>query len=270
MRLSHRIRKTYSYGLIFEYRRSLFEICKWLITPKKTKFKQVRKTIKAAGIDYRTKTLKNKYSEKKIFIAKKYLKNLLLIPWIEFIGITGSVSANNAKFLDDIDIFIITSKNTLWFVRPIVLLYLEIIGRRRRWKTLPQKQKNLFCTNLWLDVNNLSVPLNQRNLYTAHEVLQVKPLFDKTDVFYQFLKENRWSRKYLANAYSVTLKKTNSRDKTNKNSNPIYFLLNLFFFFLQSLIMLPHRKNEKISLGSAYFHNPDFSRKVLKKHYNKY
>ena len=270
MNLLQRIKKTYSYGLIFGYKRSLSEISKWLITPKRVVKSTLKKAIKTSHLQYKKRNKANYHSTNKIRLAKKYLKPVSLLPGLELIGLTGSVSANNAKLSDDIDLVIITSPNTLWVLRPFILLYLQIIGKRRRWSTLKKSQKDLFCTNLWLDIDNLAVPKKQRNLYTAHEVLQVLPLYDRGGVFNLFLTKNRWVKKYLANAYFLIKKQHRSYSLKKKYKKYYLYPFNLLLFLIQKSLMSGHYKGETVEIGKAYFHDQRFSAKVLKKHYNNF
>lgn len=269
MNLLNRIKKTYSYGLIFGYKRSLPEIIKWLISPKRVRGHQIKEVITANKLNFKVKIKKNKHAHFKKNLSKKYLRFLSHLPTIEFIGLTGSVSANNAKSYDDIDLLIICSPNTLWLTRPIVLLYLEIIQKRRKWKTPKNRQKDLFCTNLWLDSNNLSIPNEQRNLYTAHEALQVYPLFDQNSIFRKFLLKNKWVKRFLNNAYRLTLKRQKNSNKSTQKNNYYLYPLNYLSFVIQYFFMLGHHKGEIVEIGRAYFHDQSFSGMVLKKHYNK-
>ena len=56
-----------------------------------------------------------------------------------------------------------------------------------------------ICLNLWLDETALSLPRNQRNLYTAHEVVQVKPILDRDYTYLKFIIANLWLKNYLPN-----------------------------------------------------------------------
>ncbi|OGD83519.1 hypothetical protein A2572_03960 [Candidatus Collierbacteria bacterium RIFOXYD1_FULL_40_9] len=260
-----RVNKTYAYGKIFNYKRSLEEIYFWLIGDKRISQKTFFKKISSKNKNFLPKSKTNKNSLKKIELAKKELSWVLKFPLICFIGITGSVSANNAKKNDDIDIFIITTPHSLWLARPIFLLYLEIRGLRRKRSTPYSKQSDLICTNLWMDVLNLSVQKKDRNLYTAHEVLLVLPIVNKNDTYQKFLVSNSWVKKYLANAYSIISSKKRFKE-TNSN---FWFLLspfNLFMYLVQRILMFPVSKGERVSYFQAFFHDQNYSKKVLSEH----
>lgn len=200
--------------------------------------------------------LKNTRQKEKITL--KLIKYARFIPNIRLIALTGSVAVNNSKKDDDLDLLIITSPHTLWFTRVLLLLLLSFKFKRRHPGDNASQIKNTFCPNLWLDTLSLSVPKNRRNIYTAHEVLQVKPLFDRGHTHKLFLKSNRWASHFLANAY---LKLSKGKAKKENQTVLTFFIapLNFVLFLLQYLYMLPKKTSEAVSLHAAYFHKTDFS-----------
>jgi predicted nucleotidyltransferase len=111
---------------------------------------------------------RNKTSRQKTFFARKITQSLTKIPFIQFIGLTGAIAANNAKPNDDIDLLIVTRSNTLWFSRLIVNLYLNLKNLRR--KPNSSLIKNKLCLNLWLDQQALKLPQSHQNIYSAFEL----------------------------------------------------------------------------------------------------
>lgn len=198
---------------------------------------------------------REKYSLLKWGIAYRYATKLAKISFIQAIFVTGSLAMNNCKKSDDIDFMIVTSPNTLWLTRFVVML---LFARNRRFpgqKIAPDK----ICTNLWVDTNNLNI--KDKNLYHAHEILQAKCIFDRGGVQYQFLKQNSWVKEYLLNAYKFQIK--NSKTQINSKLQVlnlgfmIYLvisILNFGFFVLQYLYMKPKMTTERVGLGYAFFH----------------
>ena len=152
-----------------------------------------------------------------------------------------------------------TEPNTLWFTRPLFLFFLSLFfNRRHPGDNSSIKIKNAFCPNLWLDMFSLTVPKKRQNIYTAHEVLQVRPLFDRGGTYQNFIRSNRWTSHYLANAYH----KLSDKKYPKKKSNPLFFIiapLNYLLFILQYFYMLPKKTTEVVSLHAAYFHKNDLS-----------
>ncbi len=265
MSLAKKVKKTVLYGQIFNYHRSLEELHYWLISAKKHSFVSVKKAVISLGINTKkdVKSQKrNATSLSKVALARQKLSFLRFIPTLYFVGLTGSVSASNAKKGDDIDVLIVTSQNSLWLVRPVVLLCLQYLGIRRKRTTQINDQKNLICTNLWLTNTSLGIPKYKQSLYTAHEILQILPLIDKSNLSRVLLKKNQWVKKYLYRAYTKKLHKL-PKSVSSVKSNLILAPFNLFAFLVQYLFMLPLSKGESISLSFAYFHNKSYAKSVL-------
>lgn len=185
-------------------------------------------TIKEAKLWAIRKT-REKYSQEKFNQATEIIPLLKFIPTIEAIFLTGSVAANNAKKNADVDLLIITATNTAWLTRTVVFCFLKII----------RKLKNPVCPNIFLDLNHLEI--KNKNLYTAHEVLQAKCLYEKNKTSIKWLDANKWVKEYL----------------------PIPF--ELLAFVVQYFYQRPKQSNEKVGWGYMFFHPNDLSAKVLKK-----
>ncbi len=206
-----------------------------------------------------------KYSIPKWNYVHKIANKLIAIPTIQSIFVTGSLSMNNARKNDDIDLMIITTPNSLWLTRLLVVILLKSSNLRRS-PGLPEHSStrvaNKICDNLYLDSYNLKIKQSHNkyhNLYLAHEILQAKPIYEREDIHRQFLRANSWVQRYLPNAYNSQL----SDLKPHKNSksqiqNPIsrfmFSILNLFLFTAQYIYMYPKKTSEQIGLNHAFFH----------------
>lgn len=209
-----------------------------------------------------------KVSAIKIEKARRIAHFLSYFPTITLVAVTGSLAVDNARVDDDLDFFIITSADILWLTRPLVILFLKALGLRRP-TSLPEHHSSIVadkvCDNLWLDETALALPENKRNLYTAHEVLQAKPLFDRGNTYAKFILANQWASKYLANAYQIAMDKASAeQDKKPRRRTPriptfIIRALNLLAFRLQYHYMKPKITRETITLHSAYFHPNDYA-----------
>ncbi len=144
--------------------------------------------------------MRKRISVKKVVIAKRAAKILSFIPTIKMVAVTGALAMENANEEADIDLMIITSKDTLWTTRLFTLLLLDILGIPRR-KYGDRNQKNKLCLNIWLDENNLA--WRKRNMFTAHEIAQIKPLVNKEETYEKFISKNKWITDYWPNAVKV-------------------------------------------------------------------
>lgn len=253
------VEKTITYSAYFYFPLSPQEIYFWLISSQPVPLSSIKKYLPVLSkIDTKTRKTLLKNSKEKEKKALQFVKIARKLPWIRLIALTGSVAINNSKTDDDLDLLIITSAHTLWLVRPLILILLSTQFSRRHPNDDSSNTSDAFCPNLWLDTLSLSVPTNRRNIYTAHEVLQIKPLYNKKHAYQNFLSSNSWVGDYLANAYQIL---SNGKSYKDKPSISTFFLipLNYLMYFLQYIYMLPKKTIEAVSYHSAYFHKNDLS-----------
>ncbi len=118
---------------------------------------------------------------------------LQLIPLIELIGISGSLSMNNNKKDDDIDLFVITKASSLWQSRFLLLIAKKI------FILMGQPAGSKMCLNLFFSHDNLILPDEKHSEYTAHEVLQMKPFLNNNQTYEHFIYKNRWISHFCPN-----------------------------------------------------------------------
>lgn len=273
--LSNPILFTLLYHSIFDYPLTIDEIHRYLISDRAMslavlieEINSLLKTGKIISIDdfffpssfVKLRPRRQKTSAEKMIIAKQASRAISVIPWVKMVAVTGALAMENVDENDDIDLMIVASKNRLWIARPLAIILISIFFKRRfplpNAQTNNQKpttNNNAICLNLWLDESALEIPIGQRNLYTAHELAQMKPIVDRGGTYERMMRENRWGRKYLANAW----KKLEGRqvDRLERpNSFSLFNLLNLLAFRLQFWYMKPKMTDEHVSLHSAFFH----------------
>jgi hypothetical protein len=136
----------------------------------------------------------NKYWKKKMEIAQKFGdKYLKKIDDILMVGVTGSVAGKYPKESDDIDLMIITKKDSLWLTRFRVFLIFW-------WYKIPHRtSKNDICINLWLE--EMLIPKAKQNLKNAVDLILMRPILDRENTYKSFLLKNKWVRKYVATPY---------------------------------------------------------------------
>lgn len=133
----------------------------------------------------------------KLKIARDAARYLSYIPTIYFIGLSGRLCHMDAGTDDDIDFFIITKKNTIWTTRLMALAVLEFLNLRRKQNDF--KPKNKICLNLIIDETALAWPVEKHDLYIAHEISHLIPLFVRNDIYNKFLNNNNWIDKFYIN-----------------------------------------------------------------------
>lgn len=197
--------------------------------------------------------------ERKLLTAKKMAemvakndRNILMM------AVTGSVAAENCRNDDDIDILTITRENRLWWSRLKLLFFL--IKNKYKFRRYGKKErKNEFCFNMWLEEKSLKIPVEKQGERSAVDLILLKILVDRNNIYYRFLKENSWAKKWVATGYrekSKSLKVLKSQSlKVEKNKkNIIGDLVNLIAFAGQFVYMFPKITKETIRLKVAFFH----------------
>ena len=196
------IQKTLAYASIFNYHLTSKEIHYWL-TGEKASLSEVQAELKKLNLpkkNFKNRQLKSKIAAKKWAIAQRTSLLLSKIPTILSILVTGNLSMNNSAPDDDIDLLIVSQRNTIWTTRFFVNLITDLLKIRRHPND--KQFKNKICLNMFLDEDHLLI--EDKNTYTAHELLQAKPIHDKNNTYQKFISTNSWAEKYLPNAYSAS------------------------------------------------------------------
>ncbi len=191
-------------------------------------------------------------SATKIEIARKKTWLMTCMPWIDGIWITGNVAMNNAQDDDDIDLLVVTRDSWLWLTRLIIVIAYGAVGRLRLRHHSLQSVKNKLCLNMYLDATVLEMPLNKKNLYSAHEVAQVMPLFNRNKAYELFMAANSWILEYLPHTQEIELEKNTPR-LPRRASKPIR-MINRWLFILQYYYMKNHLSRELVDEHRAFFH----------------
>lgn len=253
------------YHDIFDYPLTKADLFRWKIGTK-FKIKNLKLAIKHKNgfyfISGREEIIKKrieneKHSFKKIKIARKSARLISKIPTVVFLGLTGALAMNNAGKNSDIDFLIITKKDTLWLTRFWVYLLLKINGHNLRKPGL-KNEKDKLCLNMWLDESNLVWDKRDRNIYTAHEIAQIRPLFSRNKIYQKFLYKNTWVLDYWPNAVKIN----RAQLKINNTKSWVKFF-NKIAFVSQYLYMKEKITREVVTPTRAIFHPNDWGKRVL-------
>lgn len=273
---------TLLYSDIFNFPLTEEELWLDVISEKKINKDTVKKTIKSLSkfISYsngffcvagREKIINRrkegiKIAQKKIKIAVSVAKNLSYIPTILFIGITGRLSHIDAVRDDDIDIFVITKKNTIWATRLFMLAVLELMNVRRVRND--KNPANKICPNLIIEESALAWPIDKRDLYTAHEIVHILPLFVRNKIYQKFRAQNQWTNRFYPNRkINYHQKRYFEKPKTYVIIKTISLLLTLplfenIFDKIQRIYM-KKRTTEVVLSNFLAFHPHDYRKKTL-------
>lgn len=280
--------KTLIYSDIFDYPLNLSEIHKWLIGKKATP-RDLEKAIKKLNQESRIKNYgkyfflprtkgsvlkrKKRWEQSKIYIRKVYMiaQIFKIIPWIKLVGISGGLSMENADKKDDIDLILVTSKNRLWISRFLILCLLNLTGQRRKPNQSIKESAGKICCNILIEEDSLEQ--KRKDLYTAHEVLQMKPLMVRDGIYSKYLEENNWVFKYLPNWVGERVYGKEYKVYRGKTHFTRYTILHTFMDKVENLakifqlsIMSPLKGMERIQDGALYFHPNDVREKILQEY----
>lgn len=282
-KLRESILKTIIYSDIFDYPLTIDEIWRFLIGDRKISKESIKREIKSCNlIRYvdkkwfligktdkfiKKRLRREKESKKKYKVVGKAVRYLSYIPSIYLIGISGALAMGNASLKDDIDLFVITKNNSIFTTRLITILLLDLLGiRRKRGK---QNVSNKICLNMIIDETVLSLPTQRQDLYNAHEVVQMMPLFEREDMYQNFIKANIWVKKFLPNALTYRfplIKKQIFADSFLSiflNFILRFSVLELLAKKLQLYFINQHKTVETVSDHLLAFHPYDYKRKIL-------
>ncbi|MBI5122606.1 hypothetical protein HZA75_01985 [Candidatus Roizmanbacteria bacterium] len=251
--------------------------------PKKISKKQLKNELnrlKYTPVEYSisASTKSNAFFKEKLRKVQLYIKFISIFPQIKLIGLSGSMAMKNPKSEDDIDLFIITEKNRLFTARFLATIISIIMGLKR--SIGQNKAPNKVCLNLFFDESNLKVPKFKQTEFVGHEVLQMKPVIVKDNIYERFLEANLWVFRLFPNSKSKIQNsnvKINPKSKVQKFGFKIlglichldFFILisNKTEFFLKKLqlkLINRHRTTEIITNSQLWFHPDDFEKKIKK------
>jgi len=173
----------------------------------------------------REKLAKNKFK-----IARRAAGFLKIVPGILMVGVSGGLAVGNVSQNDDIDFFIVCQNNTLWTSRFFALIILDLFGMRRHPKDKNFQDK--ICLNMFVDEIGFNNLKKEKDIYTQHELKQLKILWQKT-------------------------------------TKPMPNFLEKFLKFIQLKYMSKKITTEKIEEHKLMFHPKDAKKWVLEKYQQK-
>jgi len=121
-----------------------------------------------------------------------------------------------------------------------------------------------LCVNILIEEDRLAQ--RSKDIYLAHEVLQMKVLWQKNGVYEKYLEDNNWAFKFLPNWVGSTANILDVLGNNLKSNNPPNIILDMCEKLakeLQLTIMRSPKGMERIQDGAVYFHPNDCRMKVL-------
>lgn len=164
---------------------------------------------------------KEELSDSLLSRGEKLLLFLSRLPFIRYIGVSGSVAARNptlqyskrGKSYVDLDLFVITRSNCLW---PLFLLERLLTNAIKIVKGY-----HFYCFNYVTDESFLEV--YNKNFFTATEMTNLKTVYDD-GVFASFIEKNMWSEKYYPKIVTSGTQESHAKPFLLRVLAPVNFL----------------------------------------------
>jgi hypothetical protein len=150
----------------------------------------------------------NELAIKRLKTARRVSGFISRFPFIRGILLSGSISKGFMEEDSDIDYFVITHPNRVWFSRLMLMLFKKIFLFN---------SKKIFCINYFVDSENLEI--QEKNIFTATELVTLLPTFGR-DIYEELYKKNIWVKQFFPN-----FPKRDTRDVLNRKNGVIKSLL---------------------------------------------
>lgn len=210
---------------------------------------------------------REKISNLKIKKLQNIICKLILVPSVSFIGISGALSMKNCDVTDDMDIFVIAKQNLVWFTR-LMLVILLIFMKSYRNKS-DKNVRDKVCLNFIIGDNTLAFSKNKQNMYIAHEIAQLVPVFDKNNTYKDFINSNKWIFQFLPNSlerinsYIIRLTKKENLIERLIIEILLFIKIEKIIKYFQIIYMSKDVTKEEIKDNFLAFHPFDYKEKVL-------
>jgi len=143
---------------------------------------------------YKSQIQKNKISVLKIKKINRWIKTIKWLPYLREVFLTGTLAMKRGDTKSDWDVLVVTAQNRIWLGRLFLTIWLQLIGKRRS----DNKVTDRFCLNQFITEGSLC--FQERNEFSANEIMFARALFDNSTVQVNFLQANvHWIKKLKPN-----------------------------------------------------------------------
>jgi predicted nucleotidyltransferase len=129
----------------------------------------------------------NKLAQKRLKTARKMSWFISKFPFVRAILLSGSLSKGFMEEDSDIDYFVVTHPNRLWFLRSLLTIFKKLFLLN---------SKRFFCINYFIDSENLEI--KEKNVFTATEIITLIPTYG-SGIYDELYKKNIWVKEYYPN-----------------------------------------------------------------------
>ena len=181
------------------------------------------------------------YHERQVEISKKWARIdkffnwLAVLPFVRQISVINSLALGTADSDSDIDFFVVTKNNRLYFVRSMIIVVFRLLGV---YKTRHQI-KDRFCFGFFVSEKDLDLEhllIKPRDPYFKFWLANMRPLVGGQQ-YWQMMQANSWLAQDFPNFQAV------KRLTSVKQSS---FLIRVIKFFLEVILWFPSLALEPI------------------------
>lgn len=129
----------------------------------------------------------NILAHKRLKTARKVSGFISRFPFIRGILLSGSISKGFMEEDSDIDYFVITHPNRVWFSRLMLMMFKKLFLFN---------SKKIFCINYFVDSETLEI--QEKNIFTATELVTLLPTFGR-NIYDQLYEKNLWVKEFYPN-----------------------------------------------------------------------
>lgn len=147
------------------------------------------------GAYVRRRMARHVLAQRKWKILRWVAAVLARLPLVRMIGVTGSLALSNTRPQSDLDLLIVVRRGRIWTARLLLLLVVQLMGRRRRyWEgRAPDK----VCLNHYIADDALTMAPAIRSVYTAMLYAHVVPLAGFSTFGHWRAANDVWLRRWL-------------------------------------------------------------------------
>lgn len=178
------------------------------------------------------------YHTNQIELMKKWAKIdaffnwLAILPFVRNISVINSLALGTADADSDIDFFVITKPNRLYFVRTVIIVLFRLLGV---YKTR-QKIKDKFCFGFFVTSKTMSfesLMLKPQDPYFLFWLASMRPVLGG-QAYWQLMQANQWLTEYFPNF--KPMQRLSSAVKPNPVVSVVKFLFEIILWLPATLL----------------------------------
>lgn len=119
----------------------------------------------------------------------KYLKYVKWFPWLKMVAIWNSISMNAWTIDSDIDLFIVTSPDSMWVNRILFTIFFQVLNvRKTKNKHAWRFCLSFFATTNWLNFKDWKI---EDDIYLYFWIIYLKPILSYDNTYELFINQNK-------------------------------------------------------------------------------